>query len=385
MKKIAMFGGTFNPPHSGHVAAARACVQKLNLDELIVIPTAIPPHKVMPEGSPTPLQRLEMCRLAFEDVPCARVSDMELVRGGASYTLDTLKELKKQYPDDTLYIIMGTDMLLSFAGWREPEAICSLATIAAVSRNEGEREALTQAAEDLKARFGAKVEIVDNTPLSMSSTEARGGNRVHLPQKVRQYMADNALYVDLDTLRRQVSARMSVHRWTHTLGCEKMAAELAQLYGENEHLCRVCAILHDVTKELPIKEQLKLCEKWNIIYDYDSLSLEPVIHADTAATVAREEFGMGEPIFEAIKKHTVGDKNMSLLDKILFVADAGEEGRVYEMAPLVRKAAFYDLDEAVLLAIESTRTRLAAFGRLPYYKTFEARDAILEKRREEEK
>ena len=124
--KIGVYGGTFNPPHLGHITAARAVFDLLQLDKLLLIPAGLPPHKNLPTGSPVPQQRLEMTRLAGEQTGLGNkveVLDMELVRTGKSYTSDTLAALKEIYPDDELWLLMGTDMFLTTrrrrsCGWR---------------------------------------------------------------------------------------------------------------------------------------------------------------------------------------------------------------------------------------------------------------------------
>lgn len=367
MSRIAMFGGTFNPPHNGHIAAAKACVEQLNLDELIFIPTAIPPHKALPALTATADERLEMTRLASQLVPSSRVSDMELARGGASFTSDTLQSLRESYPDDQMWIIIGTDMAETFEGWHQPQKICDLARLALVVRGEGEKERISSCAQRIKEKFGARIDIIDNTPLEMSSTEARGGNSDELPQKVRSYISDKCLYVDIDALRRKVKGRLSEKRFLHTVGCEEMAVKLAQIYGGEERLCRVAALLHDITKELSLTQQLNLCEKWSIIHDYDSDNIDAVIHADTAAAMAEHEFGFGTRVCSAIRKHTVGAEEMSLEDKIVFVADACEENRTYPEADKVREIAYSDLDEAIKYIVRRTAERVAQKGKKPYY------------------
>lgn len=129
MEKIGVFGGTFNPPHAGHLLAAEEVKKALGLDRILFVPDAWPPHKAMPEGSPAPEQRLEMVRAAVKGLDIAEVSDMELRRGGKSYTADTLRLLKAQYPEDRLYLITGTDMFLSLHNWYAPEEICRHAVI----------------------------------------------------------------------------------------------------------------------------------------------------------------------------------------------------------------------------------------------------------------
>ena len=118
--KIALYGGAFNPVHNEHVNIVRAAAEELGLDKVIVIPSAVSPHKRMSlvaRGK----DRLEACRLAFAGLSFAEVSDYELKRGGISYSYITCRHFKKLYPCDELYFIMGADMLRTFHLWREPE------------------------------------------------------------------------------------------------------------------------------------------------------------------------------------------------------------------------------------------------------------------------
>ena len=120
MSRIGIYGGTFNPPHRGHMQAARQAVELLNLDKLLLIPDRCPPHKTMPEGTPSAWERLELVRLAAQAIGKAEASDLELLREGRSYTADTMTLLRQAYPEDELFFLMGTDMLLAFPRWREP-------------------------------------------------------------------------------------------------------------------------------------------------------------------------------------------------------------------------------------------------------------------------
>ena len=150
--KIGIYGGTFNPPHNGHITAAQAAIQQLELDKLLLIPDKIPPHKELPSGSANEQQRYEMTVLAAGKLgKIAEVTDMELRRPGKSYTSDTLRELQERYPGDELFLLMGSDMFLSFQEWREPEAICQMAILAPFSRTEeGEAEAFARQKETLE-------------------------------------------------------------------------------------------------------------------------------------------------------------------------------------------------------------------------------------------
>ena len=166
-------------------------------DRLLLIPDNIPPHKTMPEHSATSMQRLEMTRCMAEEIPHAQVTDMELTRGGRSYTVDTLRRLKETYPDSILYFIMGTDMLLSFDRWREPENICRLAHLVVIARDECDRRAIARKASWLKQTWQAQVEIVDCPALPVSSTEIRADRarcREMVPEKVFAYITAHQLY-----------------------------------------------------------------------------------------------------------------------------------------------------------------------------------------------
>ena len=136
--RIGVYGGTFNPIHRGHLTAARAAADALGLEKVLLIPDNLPPHKELPAGSATGEDRLAMCRLTAGEVPGMEVLDLELRRSGPSYTSDTLAELHAQYPDDELWLLVGSDMFLSLQEWHEPERILSLAGIAAFHRTCGD-------------------------------------------------------------------------------------------------------------------------------------------------------------------------------------------------------------------------------------------------------
>ena len=199
---IGIYGGTFDPPHIGHVTAARAAMEVLGLDKLVLVPDAQPPHKALPEGGAAPRQRYDMAVLATAALgKRAEVSDMELRRSGVSYTADTLAALREQYPDDTLYLLMGSDMFLSLHNWRRPEAIMAMAHIAPFSR-EAEDESAAFAAQSarLEREFGAQVTVVPNPQVvELSSTEVRaalaqGVGEDLLPPPVWGYIRREHLY-----------------------------------------------------------------------------------------------------------------------------------------------------------------------------------------------
>lgn len=196
--KTAMFGGSFDPIHSGHVSLAHAFTEKLGLDRVLIVPTFIPPHKIK-KTSVTPEQRLDMCRLAFEGEKGYEVCDIEIRRQGASYTYMTLEQLSRSYPGDELYLITGADMFMTIHQWKNPEIIFRLAIVCGVPRNDDDIADLEKQARFLNT-LGAKTEILDAGIMTVSSTEIR--ERVALgkdisrlvPPEVGRYIRERGLY-----------------------------------------------------------------------------------------------------------------------------------------------------------------------------------------------
>ena len=135
--KIAVYGGSFNPPHLGHFRVAQSAVEDIHPDKLLIIPDNLPPHKELSSNAPAAPLRLEMCKIAFRDIECAEVSSMELDRGGRSYTYDTLVQLHELYPGAEFVLIMGQDMMDSFSTWHRPDDILKLCTLYVAPRPDG--------------------------------------------------------------------------------------------------------------------------------------------------------------------------------------------------------------------------------------------------------
>ncbi len=196
--RIGIMGGTFNPPHIGHINAARTALSRVPLDRVIFIPTGVPPHKEMAEGSACSEARLEMTRFAAESIG-AEVSEAEIRREGKSYTADTLSYFKEKYPDDELWLIMGTDMFFSLESWRSPETIFKLAKIAVVPRNRESIKKLLDFGEHLRGKYKAESLVLDTEVIEISSTELREklrqGKALDLiPESVYEYIVQNQLY-----------------------------------------------------------------------------------------------------------------------------------------------------------------------------------------------
>ena len=200
MMRIGIFGGTFSPPHNGHLQAAKAFMEQMWLDILYVIPTALPPHKEM-DTPVSAAHRLEMCRLAFSEMEGVCVSDMEIKRGGKSYTVETLRELAGE--DRRIFLLCGTDMMLTLDQWREPEEIFKLCYPVYIRRDTDSSldELIVKKIAEYNEKYGKVVRRIVVDPIEMSSSEVRAclkdGKTVSsmLAPSVEKYISDNHLYV----------------------------------------------------------------------------------------------------------------------------------------------------------------------------------------------
>ena len=393
--KIGVYGGAFNPPHLGHITAAKAVFGLLQLDKLLVIPTGNPPHKTLPAGSPGPERRLEMTRLAMEQAGLgekAEVLDLELRREGNSYTADTLARLKEQYPEDELWLLMGADMFLTLQAWHEPGRIFSLAGVAAFGRTEADTEDLFSVQRDYLCRTYPKARIftlsipgvvdVSSTELRQRLAKGEGGNL--LAPAVYGYILREGLYgttadlkrLPLEQLRPVALSCLNHRRIPHVLGTEQEAVRLAVRYGADVEKARRAALLHDCTKRLSKKEHLELCRQYGIPLDDVERKAGSLLHAKTGAEEARRVFGVDDEIYGAIRYHTTGRAHMTLLEKIIYLADYIEPSRDFPGVEKLRKACYEDLDKGLLKGLEMTIGKLEAEGGPIHHAAIEARDAL---------
>ena len=186
--RIGVLGGSFNPPHNGHLIIASDAYEALGLERLYVIPAAANPLKDKQSGAPSPEQRLEMVRLTFGGDSRFEVSAIEIERGGLSYTVDTLETLAEKHPEAELVLLLGIDSLKTFDEWRSPDRIRELATLAALARGEGVKE------------VPEGIEIVTTRRIDVSSTEIRarlaGGQPIRgfVAESVERYISSAELY-----------------------------------------------------------------------------------------------------------------------------------------------------------------------------------------------
>lgn len=349
--KIGIFGGTFNPPHEGHKHLAEAFIKAMKLDKLIIIPAFIPPHKTAAELA-SPDDRIKMCRLCF-DFEIAQVSDIEIKRGGKSYTYKTLEEIKKIYSKDELYFLMGSDMLLCFHEWKNPQKILDCAIICAAQRERGKTERLNKY---INCYFNSRKDrfvILPFEPIEISSTEIRNGE-AQPEKKVNDYMIKNEVYGKItdEQIISLLRTRLDDYRFRHSLNVAECAKELAQIYSADKSKAYTSGLLHDITKNATEQEQLTLFKNGGMVLKAYEKANKKLWHAMSGSLYAKNILKIDdEEIVSAIRYHTTGKAGMSLLEKIIYIADFVSAERDYNGVEEMRRLSQKSLDEAAEFAL----------------------------------
>lgn len=375
MERIGIFGGTFNPPHTGHIRAAVRGAEALGLDKVLLIPARQVPGKQIPEGSPTPEQRLEMVRLAAAACPKLEVSDLEVRAPGNSYTWQTLRTLREMYPGAELTLMVGSDRLLSLPKWKQAEEIVKTAAIAVLPRGGKQEKNLLLPGIAALEEMGAKVTVAETVPCEISSTQLRRLLAFRcasefLDPAVEDYIVKNGLYhsasdwkqLPMDRLEQVVIGLLNPNRVRHVLGCRDTAVELAKRWGADTVDAARAGMLHDVTKALDGPLQLTLCRAYGTLLDDFSKKYPKTLHALTGSLVAERIFGENKAVVSAIRHHTTGKADMNTLEAIIYVADYMEPNRDFPGVEELRKMAFSDLQAALKLGLEMTLVHLKNQG-----------------------
>ena len=375
MEKIGIFGGSFNPPHLGHVHAARYAALSLGLDRLMLIPSGKTPCKPVPELTASPEQRIKMLSIAFGSVPIAEVSSMELDRGGESYTWETVRQIREGNPEAELFLLLGTDMFLKFPQWADADKLCGEVTLVSMNRGEkGEQENLIRAAARIES-MGGRTVMLDNPVNPISSSQVRRllafeGADSFLPEGVLSYIRREKLYyvgadlknLPMERLEQVVVSLLKANRVKHVLGCRDTAVELAKTWGADPVDAGRAGLLHDITKALDGELQLTLCGAYGKLLDDFSRKYPKTLHALTGSLVARRIFGENNAVVSAIEFHTTGKADMSLLEAIIYVADYMEPNRDFPGVERLRELAYTDIRGALKLGLEMTLEHLKEQG-----------------------
>ena len=362
MKKMIFFGGTFDPPHNEHIAELKAAIEETGAEKAIVMPTSSPPHKET-FFKASDADRLEMCRLAFGDVRGVEISDFEINAGGKSYSYVTLDYLKKKYPDYEILFLMGTDMLASFDKWKYPEKILSLSTPLLCERTgDGETKEVTL--RRFKEKFGIEARALNYVGKEVSSTEIKFRIMLGLStddmlkSAVNEYIGGHSVY-KADKFFAFVRENEKPKRVEHTLGVMLMAKEIAASEGNgkvSQNKAILAALLHDCGKYLS-PEDYPECE-------IPDGTPEPVIHQYLGAYIAEKDLGVeDEEIIDAIRYHTTGRPDMTLLGKIIFTADMIERGRTYDGVERLRQITKENFENGFKAALRRSLEFVTESGR----------------------
>lgn len=376
--KIGIYGGTFDPPHLGHMEAARFAMGYLGLDQLLLIPNKLPPHKFLAQNGAEEEERLAMTELMADGLgSVATCLDIEIGREGPSYTADTVRALRHKDPDADFYLLMGMDMFLNYASWREAEYIASEVTLVPFAREEGgSHELFAVQTEKLKSEFSARIlplPLENIHPISSTqvrhllqdeNTQDRAGDLLWQP--VYGHILRQKLYgtqtelTGLSILRlRAVSySMMKAKRIPHVKGTEEAAVALAINWGENPDHARRAAILHDCTKYFTLSEHLAICAAYDVVLDEMERKSAKMLHSKSGAALSQYLFGEAPEICQAIACHTTGKAGMTKFEQILYLADYMEPTRQFDGVDELRQLAFSDLDRAMYYGLETTMQEL---------------------------
>ena len=377
MKKMGLFGGTFDPLHQGHVSMALRLAQTLELDGVMLMPTFVPPHKIKENMAPA-AQRLEMCRLAVQAHPLLTVSDLELRRGGASFTVDTLTTLCQQYPDTEWYLLVGADMFTTLRTWHRFEDIARMAVLCTIAREGTETEKLIAYADELKQEgIRCCVDVCAVEPYSSTQVRERiaTGDTVAdlVGDRVDAYIRDHGLYKQEATMQQQtadeqyveiIRSRLSEHRFYNSMCVADEARRLAVIHGADPAKAYTAGILHDIMKDTAPDAQLRVFDDFGVVLDKVERHSTTLWHARSGEVFLRNILKIAdEEILSAVRYHTTGRAGMTLLEKVVFTADFSSADRNYPDVGVIRAKADRSLTEAIRYGVEYTIRDLIARGK----------------------
>jgi len=362
MKKIGIMGGTFDPIHNGHLLSAEEVRQKLGLDMIIFIPAGSPPLK-NPKNTTDAVHRYNMCLLACLSNPFFSVSDIEVKREGPSYTVDTIRQLRKEYAHNHLFFISGADASNNFESWREFDKIIEMCDIVVTTRPGYNPSGI------LKNRENGNFHFLDISQMDISSTKIR--HNLKLGKSVRYLMADSVieyinkenLYSPLEHIKKKLSFALSEQRYLHSLSVMQEAEKIGRHYGADEDALdklRLAGLLHDCAKsmcdEMHYADIEMICKRNGIELNEFFRKTPTLAHSDAGVAVAMEVYGIDDKqVLSAIKTHTFGSPDMDFVGKVLYLADYIEPLRAQTKDRLkARKLTYNSIDAAMIFVLRST-------------------------------
>ena len=304
------------------------------------------------------------------------VSRIEIERPGITYTIDTIEELKKICrPDARLYFITGADAIHQIFTWKNAEKLLTLCDFVAVTRSGYGKNKLFDEITEIRDKFASRIHYMEVPGLEISSSDIRkrvqNGNPIKylLPQEVEDYIYKFELYTSptekevsfmltTKVMKEKLQSALSVKRYIHTMGVAEEAMKLAEIYGtaQDRKKAEVAGLLHDCAKNYPNDLKVRLCKEYHVPLDDVLKEQKDLIHPFLGAEIAKREYLIeDEDILNAIRYHTTGRKEMSLLEKIIFLADYIEPNReMFDGLEEARRLSYLDLDMAMRYTLEHT-------------------------------
>ena len=336
--KICLFGGSFNPIHKGHLKIARMAIKKLNLDQLIFIPCQRNPFK-KDMNYANGKDRWKMIEMVLEDK--MSISSFEIDRKGNSYTIDTVKYFKNKYPNDELYLLIGSDNLTKLSKWKDIDEISRLVRITIFKREKNINKINVKKYNCL---------VIENDLFEESSTNFFRGNFDFVEDRVLHYIGENKLYFD-EILKNVLDAK----RYLHSIHAKNFAIKIAKENNYDIEKAAFAAYVHDIAKNLANgnKEQArkKIQEYYNDskkeIYDYQ-------LHQELGYIILKK-FGIEDDRAHAVKGHTSLSLELNTLDKIVYLSDKLCQGRKYPDIQKIRLKAIKNIDEGLKEVIIKTK------------------------------
>ena len=361
---ILLFGGSFDPVHNGHENILRTALEYKKFDKIIIMPIGSPGHK---SSCKVPFAaRKYMVEQAFSDIGVdMEVSDFEGNRFEKSYSYITVDHLKSFYPEGKIHFIIGSDSAINMHKWVKWQYLAENVTFLVFDREEKENPLLAQAVENIRT-YSPDTTVIKSQVVPVSSTQVRNmaANREDISalvdskvapiiEKYHLYSAD-FYEKNIGTANLLIPLLLREKRAQHTFNVAKLAVEFAKKHGVDTQKAHLAALLHDIMKQVPEDIMLHRAQQSDIINKISSKPM-PVLHGFAAADFARREMDIeDEEILMAIKSHTCGRRNMTSLEKVIYLADMLSEERNYpEKEPLLA-LAWENLDIAMEQALKDS-------------------------------
>lgn len=333
--KIGIFGGSFNPIHKGHVEIAKEAIKVLDLDTLYFVPAYASPFKTKIKYA-KPEHRVAMISLVKPEK--SSICLFEIKRKGISYTIDTVSYFRQKFPTAELFLILGSDNLSKLNKWKQIERIATETQIVIFKRSDKIDKTNVK-------KYNCK--LLNNELYKFSSSEFQQGIFEVAPLPVREYIGKNFLYV-LDILKNSVEAK----RNKHCLATASLAAQYAKVLKYDPQIAWIAGLLHDITKNIDNTKQRAFLTKHGID---EKMFLDYQLHQTTGSIWLEKEYLVQNPeIVKAVSCHTSLAKDLSVLDKIVFMADKLCEGRKFEGIQKIRELAFQDFETAFKIVVQKT-------------------------------